>query len=231
MVSCSPTKMYLLTRDWKEIKCNVVKKAFKFFEDEVCPVWMQLPVSNYMQVTLSWRWCMQKIKTRHTVWHEDKPSPCSWAGWGSQTHRWTSTCTGARRTYAAGYRRRIRGEQRIYPVRGVPGARGGAADPRPPPRGCPPYWSSSWPAQSPPGGRALWCYHPRQPRAPPARLTSPLLTAYRSSSSFSGTRPRRWRRPAHPQQRRRTPPGCWAWSWGWRRRVLLLRAGGDTKQS
>lgn len=149
------------------------------------------------------------------------------------THRATSTCTYARRTYAAGYRRRIRGEQRIYPVRGVPGARGGAADPRPPPRGCPLCWSSSWPAWSPPGGRALSCCHPlpgRHPWAPPARLTSPLLRAGRSSSSFWGTRPRRWRRPVHPPQRRRRPPGCWAWSSEWRRWALLLRAGGETKQ-
>lgn len=175
-----------------------------------------------------WRWHCAEYD-RNITWARSMPQ--HWAhkfnneAWS--VHGLPSTCTSARRTYAAGHRRRIRGEQRIYPVRAALAVRGGAADPLPPLHGCPLCWSSSSPAWSPPGGHAQQSYRPLQG----ILLTARPLRGGRSSSSFSGTGPRRWRPPARPLQRRRRQPGCWVPRWGWRRSVLQLRAGREVKDN
>lgn len=99
----------------------------------------------------------------------------------------TPTCMGTRRTYTAAHRRRIRDEQRIYPVRGVPGATGDDAGVPPPPHGCRQYWNSFWPAQSLPLGHVWWRSHPLQDQPPfalLARLTAMLQWEGTCSSFF-----------------------------------------------
>lgn len=110
-------------------------------------------------------------------------------------------------TYAARHMRKIRGEQRIYPETAVPAERGAGADPLPRPAGCPLCWSFFWPGKSPPLQGCLL-----QPlgslKVQPLIQTWTSPRASTSSSSSLVIRPRRWRPPARPLPRHRTPPGC-----------------------